>query len=442
MRAAPARFDETLTELERRGLLQYERGLKRYDLHPVVRGVAAGRMGDSETGEIGSQVVDYFSSRPHDPFEQAESLEDVAPGMQLVATLTRIGDFDRALSTLQGELSDALFSSLLADAGYALRMSDPVTSQHLLARALRLDVSKGMVSETRDRLINLAIVLHEMGKLAEFARLRALALGVAEASGDDGQIFLAVLRAYYMEASRGAFDCADGHWARLDPMRRNWSRASHLVGEAETMRAYDLFWRGALTETVLAEAERLCREGFNRQGVCDCLSLRGQWRLSRDEPDLAIEPLNEALRLYRAVGHEDTETEALLVVARLRAGHRVDARVVAERMDSKSDHEAALAVAELWRELGEPERARAAALRAHKSACGSGEPYVYRYHLDRAKALLCELGETPPEVPQHDPANEEVFDWEDDVRALIEKTRKEREDRERKRAPKKKKTDE
>ena len=113
--AAPGRLDRTLTELERRGLLQYERGLKRYDLHPVVRGVAAGRMGASETDEIGTRVVDHFTSRPHDPFEEAESLEDLAPGIQLVATLTRIEQFGRAFETYQGDLANALLFNLMAE---------------------------------------------------------------------------------------------------------------------------------------------------------------------------------------------------------------------------------------------------------------------------------------------------------------------------------------
>ena len=462
LRTALAQFDETLTELERRGLLQYEHSLKRYDLHPVVRGVAAGRMGEAEAGTIGSRVVDYFSSRPHDPFQQAETLEELAPGIQIVATLTRIGEFDRALSAYYGDLHLALSynliayrdiqrllrpffpqgwdgplavsgthsqSNLLVGTGNALIESDPSTAQRLYARNLRLVVAEEIVSNTIVGLDNFARTLERLGKLDRATRIRSLALDLAEASGSDDFIFGAMLFSYVLERQQGRLDRADTLWARLDPMGRNWIRAIYVGGDAEAARADDLFSRGALTGAVLAEAETLCREGRNRAGVCHCLSLRGKWHLSRDEPNLALEPLNEALRLYREAGQENMETEALLALAQLRAGDRVDARAVAERLDGESDHETAFAVAELWHELDDRTRAVAAALRAHKSACDSGEPYVYRSYLDRADALLCSLGETPPEVPKHDPANDEVFDWEDDVRALIEKTRKKHESR-------------
>lgn len=474
-RATSAQFDETVTELERRGLLQYEHSLKRYDLHPVVRGVAAGRMGDAEAGTIGARVVDYFSGHPHDPFEQAETLEDLAPGLQIVATLTRIGEFDRALSAYSGDLCFALEynlmafremqrllrpffpqgwdgplavsktfqqSDLLTEAGNALIASDPSHAQRLYARNLRLVASEGIVSNTFVGLDNFARTLERLGKFDRAMRIRSLALDLAEASGRDDLIFAGMLFFYTTEQHQGMFDRADALWARLDPMGRNWNRAFYVGGDAEAARAYDLFSRGTLTGAVLAEAESLCRKGRNRSGVCRCLSLRGKWHLSCDEPGLAVDPLNEELRLVREAGYEDSEAEALLALAQQRAGHPGDARAVAESLNSASDHDTALAVAELWRELGELERAKAAALRAHRSACGIGEPYVYRYALDRADALLRELGDNPPKVPRHDPATDEVFDWEDDVRALIEKTRKTREERRRREAESEKKNPE
>lgn len=463
--AAPAQLDKTLNELERRGLLQYDHGLKRYDLHPVVRGVASGRMGETETGEIGAQVVDHFSSRQHDPYEQAECLEELATGIQIVTTLTRMGEFNRALIALQGELTHALHYNLMAYgeivrlirpffpngwdglmtvsqllqhelitiAGNALSRNDEATAQRLYERNL-WDSSKTSDEYTQTDLHNLISSLERQNKLSTAERLSVLNLKIAEASGNRERIFSALRAVYLIEFKKGMFERADVLWTRLDSMGRNWSRNVYRMGNAEEMRACDLFFRGALTEAVLIEAEGLCRKGSNREGVCYILSLHGEWRLSRGEPDLAIDPLNEALRLYREAGGEDSETEALLALAQLRTGRKVDAGAIGERLDRENEHETALAVAELWRELGEPERAVAAALRAHKSACGSGEPYVFRYHLNRAEALLRELGETPPEVPQHDPADDEVFDWEDDIRALIEKTRKEREERERQEA--------
>jgi hypothetical protein len=51
---------------------------------------------------------------------------------------------------------------------------------------------------------------------------------------------------------------------------------------------------------------------------------------------------------------------------------------------------------------------------------------VWRYHLDRTRALLTKLGAPLPEVPKYDPAKAKIYPWEKDVRAFIEKLRAER----------------
>ncbi|HWT05856.1 MAG TPA: hypothetical protein VN224_08870, partial [Xanthomonadales bacterium] len=471
-RAAATRFDETLTELERQGLLQYEHSLKRYDLHPVVRGVAAGRLAEKETSEIGRQVVDYFSNRPHDPWEQAETLEDVAPGIQVVATLTRMGRFEDAFTALDGALLAALDDNLMAfgeiqrllrplfphgwDGAIALERdldqcnvllllsrtfefydSDDGRVLRLAERAIRAAISSGFDYSIRNCLRAISRVLGANTKLAEAARIKALTLEFAEEAGDAHAIYSSLLSAYWTEIYTGAFERADALWSRLDPKRRSWGRF-YRRGDPESARAEDLFRRDELTEATLAEIERFCREGRNRSDLIQYLGLRGEWHLSRGEASLAIAPVSEALHLCRKSGLDLSEFDAMLALARLRAGHPVDARSVTERLHETQSRQTALTVAELWQDLGEPALAIAAALRAHKAACGSGEPYVYRYSLDRADALLRKLGETPPEVPQHDPANDEVFDWENDVRAVIEKRRKEREDRKRRAAEREK----
>ncbi|MEM7427384.1 MAG: DUF4062 domain-containing protein [Pseudomonadota bacterium] len=461
------RFDGTLTELERRGLLQYDSGLKRYDLHPVVRGVAAGRMDEAETGEIGEQLVDYFSGRPHDPWEQADSLDDLSLGIQLVATLNRMGSFDRAATVLNGGLSDALVFNLMAlgelqpllraffpqgwdgplvdisaeersfiinSSGLAVDRREPAIAQRLFERALQYALKGESALAIRALLSNIAIKLVMQAKVRDAQRLREMALELAKTTGKRGEVFRALLDLYASAVTQGEISSADEIWSELHPMGRSWLRVTYRPGDAEHLRAKDKFRRAELTDTELVEVVSLCREGRNREALSNCLVMWGEWHLSRDEANPAIDRLSAALRLYREFGEEDTEGEALLTLAQLRAGQPLDVREVAERLDGWTEGKALLTVAEIWRELGEPERAVAAALRAHKSASGSGEPYVDRYYLDRADALLRELGETPPEVPQHDPANDEVFEWEDDVRALIDKTRKEREELEREQA--------
>ena len=129
------------------------------------------------------------------------------------------------------------------------------------------------------------------------------------------------------------------------------------------------------------------------------------------------------------VGQEDARAEALLALARYHAGYSIDARAEVERLDGAHDDfkgEAALAVARLWQALDEPARAIAAAQRAHAKAVADGEPYVFRHTLNLTRALLEELGTELPEVPKCDPAKAPTFDWEPDVRKLIEELKAKR----------------
>lgn len=111
---APKKLTETVRDLERRGLLQYDAQTKRHDLHPVVRGVAAGGLNAEEKESYGQRVVDHFSSQPHNPYEEAETLEDLRSGLNVVRPLLKLGHFQQAGTTYRGDLSNALLFNLEA----------------------------------------------------------------------------------------------------------------------------------------------------------------------------------------------------------------------------------------------------------------------------------------------------------------------------------------
>ena len=203
-------------------------------------------------------------------------------------------------------------------------------------------------------------------------------------------------------------------------------RSIYRPGIAEYYRARHLFYLGQLTEAGLVQAETLAASGRNRRAIRELHSLRGERCLARQEPALAVATFQESVRMAREVGRNDPVAEARLALARLRAGMSGDARAEAERL-SKAPEELAFALAELWRELGDRDRAVEHALRAHRWAVADGEPYVRRYELDRTRALLAGLGADLPEVPRHDPAKTPPYPWEADVRAFIAKLRAERE---------------
>ena len=100
--AAPQKLAKTVRDLERRGLLQYDAQAKRYDLHPVVRGIAAGRLREEEKEHYGQRVVDHFSRQAHNPYVEAETLEDLRDGLHVVRTLLQMGRYQQAWDTLLG----------------------------------------------------------------------------------------------------------------------------------------------------------------------------------------------------------------------------------------------------------------------------------------------------------------------------------------------------
>jgi hypothetical protein len=56
-----------------------------------------------------------------------------------------------------------------------------------------------------------------------------------------------------------------------------------------------------------------------------------------------------------------------------------------------------------------------------------GEPYVHRYELNKARALLEALEVEIPDLQPYDPAKDEKLPWEDQVVAAIEKLKAENE---------------
>ena len=64
--------------------------------------------------------MDYFSSRPHSPYDEAETLDDVRDGLRVVHTFLKMGRYQQAYAAYSGPLADALHIILEA---YAEQLS-------------------------------------------------------------------------------------------------------------------------------------------------------------------------------------------------------------------------------------------------------------------------------------------------------------------------------
>ncbi len=458
--AALRKLQETVTDLEHRGLLQYDPQTRRHDLHPVVRGIAAGRLRQEEKERYGQRVVDHFSRKAHSSYEDTETLEDLRDGLHVVRTLLQMGRYQEAYNAYRYDLAVALVFNLEAHAEtlYLLRpffpqgwgtlpsglnVPDGANMANFAAHALRYTgeskrafaaygVSlRSFLQQEHWRgmetlLSNISLVLADGNRLAKQERCLLFALDLAAQRDDKEVLFRALLSRFQQLADIGPWTDAEAMWQLLDPMGRNWQRSQYRPGEADYAYALFRFNKGDMMNEHLDRAEQLAKAAKNRIIVRYLHSLRGEWQLQQGRYKLAAKSLHEAVRMAREVGQIDLEAETLLALAKFHINQLPDPRQEGDRL-AKARKPAHRPMAELWFAIGDREQAKKHALAAYKWAWADGEPYVHRYELNKAKELLEKLTVEIPKLPDYDPAKDEKLPWEDEVAAAIDKMRAEKE---------------
>ena len=101
-------LDGALSELEDRGLLGWDRRANRYDLHPIVRGVAWGGLADGARRDIYGSLRSHFEAMPMiEDYLKVESLEDLTPAIELYGTLVGLGRYDDAAVVFHDRIEHA-----------------------------------------------------------------------------------------------------------------------------------------------------------------------------------------------------------------------------------------------------------------------------------------------------------------------------------------------
>jgi hypothetical protein len=455
------KLTETIKDLEHRGLLQYDPREQRYDLHPVVRGVAAGSLKTEDKERYGQKVVDHFNGQPHSPYEQVKTMEDVESGLQVVRTLLKLGHHQQAADAYKYDLARALLFNLEAHveilsllrpffpAGWDQLPEDvdAATASYLAnnaaialnrsgegkqaigayAAALLVNLEGENWRVTRVRLSNISKSLSAQNRLAETLRISALALDLACASDDKQAIFRSRCYLFANQSRLGQWPEAEATWHLLDPMGRKWSRAVYRQGDAECHFAQSQFWQGRLQEEHLSTAATLAEQDNNRSTLRDLHRLRGAWRLEERAWALAAASFDIAVTMARVVRLVDEASETGLALAKHHLGQLTSdaARSEAERLAGLRDP-AHRTLALLWLALGDREKAEHHALAAYRWAWADGEPYVNRYDLTKTTELLQQMKVPVPVLPPYDPAKDEPFPWEAEVRSAIEKLKREK----------------
>ena len=180
-------------------------------------------MASAETLKLGQMVVDFFTTQSHNSWEEAETLEDLEPGLQVVRVLIRMGRhadainagyqsdlFSASIHNLGAEaesqallkplfpdgwdhdpvqLDEFHLSALLTDAALSLREGFPEQAKKLNERSMLLDISQSATSNVTVSLSDLAELAFEGNRLAEMGGLVSLELELAEAMEGDDEVF-------------------------------------------------------------------------------------------------------------------------------------------------------------------------------------------------------------------------------------------------------------
>ncbi|MFM9959576.1 MAG: DUF4062 domain-containing protein [Phycisphaerales bacterium] len=465
-REARDQLDRTVEELRGHGLMLIEKdesGAGVFDLHPVVRHVASHWTAEGERQRLGEGVLEHFNSRPHDPYEQARSLEDLRLGLMVVRTNIKMGRFDAAARAYMGDFATALLFNVEApDEVLALLRpffpsgwdGSPVgLKNERVERYLANDAAVALadLGEDAEAIRVWGVVLTKqlaasdwngaaisvssigdshsyMNRLAAADRVLLLHLAFARAIGASQGVFDGLLRSFTLNSTLGRHAEAEALWRELDPMGRAWQRAVYRAGRAEWQYARHQHRLGTLQESHLEAAERLAREGNSRLELRGVHRLRGVWRLEEGDWARAASSLDVARTMAHQRGLADEESDTGLALAKFHLGTLSGPRDEAERL-GRLRQPAHRVLAELWLAIGDHAAAKPHALAAYKRAWADGEPYVDRYYLAKAEALLTRLGVPKPNLPSYDPAKHPEFSWEKSVRAAIAKLNKGKKER-------------
>lgn len=96
-----------------RGLLSWERGANRYDLHPIVRGGVWAGLGVEIRRAVLEGLSAHFAAQPMvEDWQKMESLTDLGPAIELYDKLIGLGRLQQAFELFRNRIGEATFFRL------------------------------------------------------------------------------------------------------------------------------------------------------------------------------------------------------------------------------------------------------------------------------------------------------------------------------------------
>ena len=433
-------FEQTLEELESRGLLFIEQESGRYDLHPIVRQYAYDRLGDKEG--VHSRLRDYFDAVPAP--DKVESVGDLAPVIELYHHTVGAGGYDKARE-LYGDRLDPLYyrfgayqkiielmGALFPDgearpprlkdvSAQAWTLNELASSYSLSGqprRALPLvEVHNSLCEKADDKknlvpgLGDLADDQAKLGELAaaernlrrEIELCREIKGEFAEAVSHQNLGFLLVYEGRFEEVIQ-ELAASTGYWKRIDDKQGVCLDEAYRALRSLRMGDPQAALEAARQSRELADIENVERDVVRAEWLLGW----AQEALVSHEPQQrdrhlteAEKHLTEALTRCRRINMVDHEPDILLAWARW---HRTKGEAGSARRDAlealriadRCEYRLKQAdihnfLARLDLDAGDLASARSHAETAKERAYCDGPPHCYKPALDEAERLLAEI---------------------------------------------------
>ncbi|MEM9431566.1 MAG: hypothetical protein AAGA32_19015 [Pseudomonadota bacterium] len=438
---------EILGALEDRGLIGWDRGVNRYDAHPIVRGVVWQGAGKGEREAVLGAMDSHFEPMETPEWRQVESLADLAPAIERYHALVGLGRYNDACDLFHDRINQATLYRLAAHrqrlemlerlfpdgidtdpalrtprdrswtlnalAGSYLFSGQPGQAAPLLERSERIDAYEYDHRNQQVVLSNLAQALFSIGRVLDGQRALHRALLISRELTDEHGEGIRLKELGRQLAAAGTLNQAALALRRSASMDRD--RADlQAQGLVAGYRAELALWQGD-PGTAAAWADRaaeLAQDGRHARDLIRSALQQGGTALAAGTLEAADPLLHQALSDARAKDLVEFELPALIALAKLHA-RREDWAEALDRLDEVREPaeagpypmelaDAANTRAAIARATGETDAAIAAATEAYHHAWCDGPPYAYHWGLEAAGAHLTALGAPEPALPPFD----------------------------------------
>lgn len=437
-------LDKVLTELEDRGLVGWDKRANRYDLHPLVRGVVWSGLNEDARRGVYTSLHAHFEAVPKvDDYHKVNSLEDLTSAIELYNTLIGLGRYDDACVLFSKQLQDAtlyrlsasrqqiellemLFPNGLDQLPRLSNQANQTYTLHVLAMAYNFSGQPGRAAAMHHRaktidsglnknnnlivgLNNLSDTLWLLGALCESESAAQRALVISRENNyylGEGPSLVNIGMIFTLRGNKTQSAIALDRSLRIAK-----KESTYAPFEYQAMRA---LWFCYFIESYDWAAKALThfeKIRFER-GIIRALRVQGAAALGLNNFDTADERLHHALTRARMVNLVEEELPALVALAELRR-RQGDLKAARELLDDVWEAaergpyplfhaDACNVLAEVERDAGERAKAVEAATKAYRLAWCDGPPFAYHWGLEKARALLRELGAEEPLMPAFD----------------------------------------